>query len=83
MVFNVTISLSGLKTQKGKSYSIMIADTIIVRPNGPEVLTGKIPKKYEEISYALQDGEEPEVKKKAPAPAAKQTSKELYSIFCL
>jgi len=53
MVFNVAIAFSGLKTKKGKEYAIMLADTVIARPDSAEVLTGKIPRKYEEISYAL------------------------------
>ena len=52
MVFNVTISLSGLKAKNGKDYAIMIADTAIVRPTGPEVLTARIAREYKEISYS-------------------------------
>jgi len=76
MVFNITISFNGLKSKKGKNYAIMLADTIIVRPAGtnPEVLTAKIPRKYEEISYALEgDQPEEEKKKSAAKPAAQQT----------
>lgn len=76
MVFNVTVSFSGLKAKNGKEYAIMIADTVIVRPNGPEALTIKIPRKYEEISYSLQgDDAEPESNKKTVnAPANQATS---------
>lgn len=78
MVFNVTISMDNLKAKNGKSYAILLADTVIVRTTTPENLTAKIPRKYEEISYALQGDEEPEEKKKSntAAPAnSKQTSK--------
>jgi len=78
MVFNVTISLGDLKAKNGKNYAILLADTVIVRTNTPpENLTAKIPRKYEEISYALQGDEEVEEKKKSTsAPAnSKQTSK--------
>lgn len=80
MVFNVTVTFSGLKAKNGKDYAIMIADTVIVRPNGPEVLTVKIPRKYEEISYSLQgdDNAEPESNKKTVnATAGNQASKKL------
>lgn len=53
MVFNVVVSLQGLKTLKGKEYCIMIADTVAVKQTGNEVLTAKIARKYEDISYAL------------------------------
>jgi len=76
MVFNVTISLADMKAKNGKNYCILLADTVIVRTNAPEVLTGRIPRKYEEISYALQGDEEPQEKKKTTAaPSNKQTSK--------
>ena len=67
MVFNITVSLNGLKAKNGMDYAIMIADTVIVRSNGPEVITARIPRKYEEISYSLK-GEE-EIREKAPAPS--------------
>jgi len=73
MVFNITISFNGLKAKNGKDYAIMLADTVIVKPTGPEVLTAKIPRKYEEISYALEgDQPEEEKKKSAAKPAEKQ-----------
>jgi len=73
MVFNITISFNGLKAKNGKDYAIMLADTVIVKPTGPEVLTTKIPRKYEEISYALEgDQPEEEKKKSAAKPAEKQ-----------
>ena len=63
MVFNIAISANGLKSSKGKDYAIMLADSVLVRSNGPEVLTGKIPKKYEDISYALEANETPKPQK--------------------
>eukprot|EP00331_Platyophrya_macrostoma_P013437 CAMPEP_0176433956 /NCGR_PEP_ID=MMETSP0127-20121128/16370_1 /TAXON_ID=938130 /ORGANISM="Platyophrya macrostoma, Strain WH" /LENGTH=741 /DNA_ID=CAMNT_0017816561 /DNA_START=55 /DNA_END=2280 /DNA_ORIENTATION=- len=64
MVFNVVISIQGVKTLKGKEYCIMIADTVAVKQGGAEVLTGKVPKKYEDISYALEIEEKPAAKEK-------------------
>ena len=69
MVFNITISFNGLKSKKGKDYAIMLADTVIVKPTGPEVLTAKIPRKYEEISYALEGDQPEEENKKKPTTA--------------
>lgn len=54
MVFNVVVSLQNLKTVQGKNYTILIADTVAVKQTGNEILTAKIPKKYEDISYALE-----------------------------
>ncbi len=72
MVFNITIALSGLKTKKGKDYAIMLADTVIARPDTPEILTGKVPRKYEEISYALNGDDV--VEERRPAAAAPTNS---------
>jgi len=70
MVFNITIAMSGLKTKKGKDYAIMIADTVIARPDQAEILTGKVPRKYEEISYALNGDDVVEERRPAAAPTA-------------
>ena len=54
MVFNIVVSVSNLKNSKGKTYSIMLADTVLIKQGGHEVLTAKIQRKYEDISYALE-----------------------------
>lgn len=82
MVFNVVVSLANLETTKKKNYSILIADTVVVRQSSTENLTAKIPKKYADISYELgqeagQEEEEEAKKsdeKEVPAtPATRQT----------
>jgi len=82
MVFNVAVSVSPLKSSKGKEYAIMLADTVIIRPAGPDVITSKIPKKYEDISYALEQDEavkpeKQESKRPKPDQRSKQTVNEM------
>ena len=75
MVFNIAISANGLKSLKGKDYAMMIADTVAVRSSGPDVLTGKIPKKYEDISYALEANEAPAKPQKSGNDRSKSDTK--------
>jgi len=53
MSFNVIVAATDLMC-KEKKYAIMIADTIIIREDEPEILTGQASSKYDEISYSLQ-----------------------------
>lgn len=57
MVFNVVVGFDGLISEKDKNYAIQISDTVAVRkkdqPNA--VMTYKVSRKYEDISYSIQD----------------------------
>lgn len=66
MVFCAIIGLNNLTTAKGKQYAIMVADTVVVKDQdgNNEVVTKGISKKFDDISYSLQENEPP------PAPAA-------------
>ena len=57
MIFNVIIAVNGLKTPKGKSYAIHISDIAIILPDNTEIIT-KISRKYDEVSYSLDDEDE-------------------------
>ena len=54
MVFNIVVSLENLKSLKGKNYSIMVADTVAVKSEGPDVLTAKVAREYGDVSYSLE-----------------------------
>ena len=57
MIFNVIIAVNGLKSIKAKSYAIHISDIAIILPETTEVIT-KISRKYDEVSYSLDDDEQ-------------------------
>nr|pir 138K protein - Tetrahymena thermophila [Tetrahymena thermophila]AAS65456.1 p138 [Tetrahymena thermophila] len=57
MVFNVVVGFDNLQSEKEKAYAIQISDTVAIRKqNTPNaVMTFKVSKKYEDISYSIQD----------------------------
>lgn len=65
MTFNVAVGLHNLDNtettnEKLKKYSMLLADTVLVRPTGPEVLTTQCQKEWQDIAYNLNaesDGE--------------------------
>ena len=65
MVFCINLTMLNLKDNKSKSYSLQIADTIIVSNNSKDsnnnnnlkVLTDDLPKKLSSILYNLEDEE--------------------------
>lgn len=63
MVFNVVVGFDNLLNDKEKPYAIQISDTVAVRKqNQPNaVMTFKVSRRYEDISYSIQDeGQEDE-----------------------
>ena len=54
MIFNVIIAVNGLKSLKNKSYAIHISDIVMINEDNSEILT-KISRKYDEVSYSLDD----------------------------
>ncbi|KAL6048781.1 FACT complex subunit [Balamuthia mandrillaris] len=79
MVFNLCVGLHNLELEdkvvdpKKKVYSIMLADTVMVSPEGEaKNLTSAAPFTWKEISYSLDGGsgeeEEEEEEERAPAP---------------
>ena len=55
-VYAVVVSLTGLTGFKSnKSYCMHLADTVVICPISPEVLTDRVPKNIEEIGYNLDE----------------------------
>lgn len=57
MVFNVVVGFDNLLNEKEKAYAIQVSDTVAVRKqNQPNAaMTYKVSRKYEDISYSIQD----------------------------
>ena len=51
MVFNVAVSFRKLVNSKDFKYSMMIANTILIKENENEVLTGDLSCEFDDISY--------------------------------
>ena len=60
MVFNIAVSFKDLTNSKGKLYSLMLADTVLVREKNNLILTKALSSEYDDISYSLEDEEEEE-----------------------
>jgi nucleosome binding factor SPN SPT16 subunit len=58
MVFLVNLSLKNLKNDKGVSYWIQIADTVLVGENGNQILTDDVKKGASDIYYNMEEDEE-------------------------
>lgn len=69
MVFNIAIGFKNVELkaetedERAKIYSTFLADTVLVKEDGIEVLTEKCPKAYSDISYFLGEEEEEEEEK--------------------
>ena len=59
MVFGIRISLTGFN-DKAEKATMMIGDTVIVNKNENVVVTEGISKKYQDISYVLDDDDDDE-----------------------
>lgn len=70
MVLYVVISMKNLASGRGKTFSLMVADTVIVEKGRNSVITAGIAKEFGTISYSMQlsntpskvENEAPEVK---------------------
>ncbi len=63
MVFNVCVGFQDLfDEERNQKYAIMIADTVVVRKEEGECLTQLISRKFQDVSYQI-DEEEPAPKK--------------------
>ena len=65
MSFHVRLAMTGVHKEPARSV-VAIGDTVVVRPDGNQILTRGIQKKYAEISYSLEESE-PEVVEKKPS----------------
>ena len=55
MVFNVIIGFGRLSNERDQNYAIQISDTVAVRKHSQpnSVMTYKVSRKYEDISYCI------------------------------
>ncbi|KAJ6359583.1 hypothetical protein OIU77_003731 [Salix suchowensis] len=71
MVFNVSLGFQNLQNQndnpKTQNFSMLLADTVIVGDQNPDVVTSKSSKAVKDVSYSFNEGEEEEQKPKARA----------------
>ena len=58
MVFNVLLTFPNIKLGD-KKFAIYLSDTVIIGKNsGNQVITYEVSRKYEEVSYNLNDNED-------------------------
>ncbi|KAF3327038.1 FACT complex subunit SPT16-like protein [Carex littledalei] len=65
MVFNVSLGFQNItaasQNPKTEKFSLLLADTVIVGENGPEIQTGQCPKQLSSVMYSLkEEGDEEE-----------------------
>lgn len=60
MVFNVAVGVQNIQDKKKGTYSVMLADTVVVseKDKAPEVYTVQAKKEYKQISYVENDDDE-------------------------
>lgn len=71
MVFNVSLGLQNLQIQssqdpKTKNFSLLLADTVVIKEKGPENATSNCSKSFDDIAYSFKDEEEEEQEKAKP-----------------
>ncbi|PRQ42486.1 putative peptidase M24, FACT complex subunit Spt16p/Cdc68p, creatinase/Aminopeptidase P/Spt16 [Rosa chinensis] len=72
MVFNVSLGFhnlqSGISDPKHQNFSLLLADTVVVNNDKPEVLTVKVSKAVKDVAYSFNEVEEEKPEKgKGPA----------------
>ncbi|XP_050382933.1 FACT complex subunit SPT16-like [Argentina anserina] len=59
MVFNVALGFhnlqSGISNSKHQNFSLLLADTVVVNHDKPEVLTGKVSKAVKDVAYSFNE----------------------------
>lgn len=58
MVFNVNLTFKNLKSNKGKTYWLQLADTIIIEQDGNKNITEEIKKSTTDIYYNIEEVDE-------------------------
>ncbi|GLJ05022.1 hypothetical protein SUGI_0009560 [Cryptomeria japonica] len=70
MAFNVSLGFQNLQLQTGnpktQNYSLLLADTVVVKDKGPENATGVSSKVYTDVAYSFNDDDEDEEVKPKP-----------------
>ncbi|KAH9319247.1 hypothetical protein KI387_021016, partial [Taxus chinensis] len=71
MAFNVSLGFQNLQLQTGnpktQNYSLLLADTVVVKDKGPDNATAASSKVYTDVAYSFNDEEEEEAKTKPKA----------------
>lgn len=75
MVFNVSLGLQNLESEssqdpKTKNFSLLLADTVVIKEKGSECATSNCSKSYDDIAYSFKDEEEEEQDKSKPKVAS-------------
>lgn len=70
MIFNVSVGVQNISDKENGNYSILIADTVMVRDEklGPEVYTTQARKDFKHISYVLRQDDDDEIEEVTAAP---------------
>lgn len=74
MTFHVRVALSGVHGEPARSV-VAIGETVLIKESGNVNLTAGIARKYGDISYSLEESEEPAPPKKAPSAPSGAASK--------
>ncbi|KAF5748877.1 FACT complex subunit SPT16 [Tripterygium wilfordii] len=73
MVFNVSLGFQNLqrptKNPKTQNFSLLLADTVIIGDQNPEVVTSKSSKAVKDVAYSFNEDDEEEEKPKAKPEA--------------
>ncbi|CAK9185979.1 unnamed protein product [Ilex paraguariensis] len=88
MVFNVSLGFQNLQTEtkntKTQKFSILLADTVIVAENAPEVVTSMSSKALKDVAYSFNEDEDeeerPRVKTQAKGAEAVLSKATLRSV---
>ncbi|XP_057869393.2 FACT complex subunit SPT16 isoform X1 [Cryptomeria japonica] len=71
MAFNVSLGFQNLQVQtsnpKTQNFSLLLADTVVIKDKGPENATGVSSKVYTDVAYSFNEEEEKEEKSKPKA----------------
>jgi nucleosome binding factor SPN SPT16 subunit len=71
MMFFLKIGMTGVDAKANRA-TIGIGDTVMVTSEGAELLTGRVHRKYSDVSYSLGDEEEQKAPKQNSAPKKQQ-----------
>ncbi|XP_021898747.1 FACT complex subunit SPT16 [Carica papaya] len=71
MVFNVSLGFQNLQNlsnnRKSPNFALLLADTVIVGQQNPEILTSKCSKAVKDVAYSFKEDDEEEEKSRAKA----------------
>ncbi|CAN8246569.1 unnamed protein product [Cochlearia groenlandica] len=77
MVFNVSLGFQNLECElesRSKKFSLLLADTVIIKEQNPEILT-KCSKAVKDVAYSFKDDEEEERPQKRARNSGRESTK--------